>query len=114
MEDSDEEVDVAGPSGSEPKLEISKKETAEPESMAVDDTTDEKEEEEVDPSLADWFKVEKEETPGRTDFRQNQDDSETEPDSENEDVKDEDADADDWLDIPSNPVSTPYHIELCC
>lgn len=82
-------------------------ETAHVEVQSMDVDRDEKKakEEEVDPSIADWFQVTKEKTPERSDPRYN-DDSETEPDSENEDVKDEDEDIDDdWVDLPPSSVS---------
>lgn len=79
-------------------------------SMDVDHDEKETKEEEVDPSIADWFQVMKEKTPERSDRRYNDADSETEPDSENEDVKDEDEDIDDdWVDLPSGSVSRRLH-----
>ncbi|KAJ3559037.1 hypothetical protein NM688_g581 [Phlebia brevispora] len=95
-----------------PQPEEASEEATEPEATP----SAEEKEEEIDPALADWFKVEKEETPERPDLRQNEADSETEPDSENEDVKDEDADVnepdDDWLNIPSGSAVEDTDVKM--
>ena len=62
------------------------------------------EESQLDPALADWFKVDEEDTKDDGD-----DDSVTEPESDNMDVEDIDADVgdpddDEWYSIPAEKV----------
>lgn len=77
--------------------------------LASQSVEDNAEESQMDPALADWFKVDDEdESPQRG---SKDDDSETEPESDNMDVQDLDADVgnpddDDWYNIPSEPASS--------
>ena len=86
------------------------------ENMEVDE---EVKEEDIDPSLSDWFRVDKGKALEQQDRKVNEDDSETEPDSENEDVKTEEVDIDEadegWLEIPPQAVSTAGFLDaLMC
>lgn len=65
--------------------------------------------EDIDPSLSDWFQVDRDQAAETLNQKYNDDDSETEPDSENEDVKSNEVDIDepddDWLEVSPQVVS---------
>ncbi|THG99158.1 hypothetical protein EW026_g3144 [Hermanssonia centrifuga] len=95
-DDDDEEI----PMVASPTPDSNTEETTPKASSEVD-----KMEEDIDPSLADWFKIDEKDIPSKSEVRKEETDSETEPDSDNEDVQDKDVDLeeadDDWENVPS-------------
>jgi len=109
MTDEDEDEDITESSVEQPQGDSLKSQDEDQEMTVDEPSRGSAAIEEVNPDLADWFKVDR-----KVDREQEDDEgsvtaSETEADSDNEDVKEEDADAndqdDDWLKVPSGSGS---------